>query len=363
MTLAPAGVALVLACAAPALAHQADSTCQSAQKDAYVEAKAGFERNPNTLDARLKLADLLIEDGCFDDALHLLEEGEALYPRSNELQTRLRTTRSMLSEQQYFEGLERAEQAAKLSRLLLRCNKLADAAACDAAIVLKPNDVDTRIAKGDALMQAKRPAEAVVAYRRAAELAPTNAEVTGKIAAAQAQRQVFLAACQHENGDAGLQACDAALLRGADDEFAIHKRKAILLQAANQPSPALDSYIAANLLKHDDKSVALNIVALSESSSRKDAVTLAARGSALLTLGRATDALAPLRQALALAPGLAGAKSQLAKAERLAAAEARRLATAQAARASDEQKSSSPGESVAAGTKRYSNQAPPTQSN
>jgi tetratricopeptide (TPR) repeat protein len=355
--------ALLLACAAPALAHPGNLTCQSAQKDTYVEVKANFERSPNTLDTRLKLADLLIADGCFDDALHLLEEGEALHPRSNELQTRLRTTRSMLSEQQYFEGLERAEQAAKLSRLLLRCNKLADIAACDEAIVLKPKDVDVLIAKGDALTQAKRPAEAVAAYSRAAELAPTNADVTSKIAAAQAQRQTFFAACQRENGDAGLQACDAALLRGADDEFAIHKRKAILLQAANQPSLALNAYIAANQLRHDDKSVALGIVALSESSSRKDAVTLAARGSALLALGRATDALAPLRQALALAPGLMEAKSQLIKAERLAAAEARRVAAAQAAKASDEQKPASPGQSDATGKKRYSNQAPPTQSN
>jgi tetratricopeptide (TPR) repeat protein len=363
MTISLAVAALMLVCATPVLAHQANLTCQSAQKDSYAQAKAAFERTPNVLDARLQLADLLIADGCFDDALHLLEEGEALHPRSNEVQARLRTTRSMLSEQQYFEGLERAEQAAKLSRVLLRCNKLADIAACDEAIVLKPNDVGALSAKGDALMQAKRPADAVTAYRRAAELAPTNADVTSKMAAAQTQRQALFATCQHENADTALQACDAALMRGADDEFAIHKRKAILLQTANQPAPALDSYIAANSLKHDDKAVALGIVALSESSARKDALALAARGSALLTLGRATDAVAPLRQALTLAPGLAETKSQLTKAERLAAAEARRVAAAKAEKAAGEPDSAVPGESDAAGKKRYSNQAPPTQSN
>lgn len=361
-TAAGASAALLLACMQSASAHQGNPACKSSQKAAVVAAQETLERNPNALDVRLRLADTFIEDGCFDEALHLLEAGESLHPRSNEIQTRLRTTRTMLSEQQYFEGLERAEQAAKLSRLLLRCNKLADISACDEAIVLKPDDAEIVAAKGDALLQAKRPAEALATYRRAAMLAPSNTALESKIAAAQLQRQTAFAACHSENGDAALQSCDAALIRGADDEFAIHKRKAILLQAANQPSRALDSYIAANVLEHDDKLVALGIVALSESTARKDAWTLAARGSALLTLGRATDAVPPLRQALALAPNLTETKAQLAQAQRLAAAEARRLAAAQAAQPADQQKPAADG-TPAAPAKRYSNTAPPTQSN
>lgn len=344
-----------VACGATASAHQANPTCPSAQKPAVIEAKAKLERDRDLLDIRLRLADTFIEDGCFDDALHLLEEGESLHPRSNEIQTRLRTTRTMLSEQQYFEGLERAEQAAKLSRLLLRCNKLADIAACDEGIALKPQDTELVIAKGDALLQAKRPAEALTAYRRAAELAPSNETLASKVAAARSQRQASFTACQSESGETALRACDAALIRGAEDEVAIHKRKAILLQAANQPAQALDAYIAANVLEQGDRSVALGIVALSESTARKDALTLAAKGSALLTLGRAIDAVPALRQALALAPGLQETKAQLAKAEQLAAAEVRRIAAAKAA-----DKQAAAGEDA---PKRYSNTAPPTQSN
>lgn len=346
----------------PSEGHQANAQCASTEDAALVEARAALERDPASLPTRLQLADTYIEKGCFDDAAHVLEQGEALHPRNRELQSRLRTTRSMLSEQQYFEGLDRAEQAAKLSRLLLRCNKIGDIDACEEAIVLKPDDMDLLSAKGDALMRANRPVEALLAYRRVAATSPTNAVVAEKIAAAQAQRQALLAICHRQSAEEALRACESAFMRGADDEFAIHKRKAILLQSANRPSQALDSYIAANLLQKDDKSVALSIVALSESTARKDAMTLAARGSALLTLGRAMDALSPLRQALALAPGLADLQPMLAKAERLASVEKQRQLTLAQSMTTATEQAAAKGE-ITAKTRRYSNSAPPTRSN
>lgn len=93
----------------------------------------------------------------------------------------------------------------------------------------------------------------------------------------------------------------AALLRGAADEFTIHSRLAQLYQQRNQPGPALASYIAADTLHGGDRGVALGIVAVTDASPRKDAVTLAARGSALLTLGRGREALAAMKQAQAQA--------------------------------------------------------------
>jgi tetratricopeptide (TPR) repeat protein len=203
------------------------------------------------------------------------------------------------------------------------------------------------------------------AYQRAATAAPDSSLLAEKIAAARARREAAVAACNTDGGDSALRACDSALVRGADDEFAIHKRKAILLQSANQPSPALDSYIAAHLLRASDKAVALGIVTLSESTGRKDALTLAARGSALLALGRAIDALTPLKQALALAPGLTQVQAQLATAERLATAEARRriaMTQAQSAATTKAAVVTSSSLSANAPPRRYSNAGPPTRS-
>jgi Flp pilus assembly protein TadD len=86
----------------------------------------------------------------------------------------------------------------------------------------------------------------------------------------------------------------------------------------DQPEQALDAFIAANVLAHDDKSVALAIVALTDSTGRKDAVALAARGTSLLTLGRAEEAVQTLHQAATLAPALPGIKAEVAQAEQAA---------------------------------------------
>ena len=107
-------------------------------------------------------------------------------------------------------------------------------------------------------------------------------------------------------------------MRGAADEFAVHTRLGQIYQQRNQPAPALTSYIAANNLKRGDRNVALGIVALTDSGSHRDAVTFAARGAALLTLKRGSEALAALRQAQTLAPGMPELRAQLAQAETLA---------------------------------------------
>jgi tetratricopeptide (TPR) repeat protein len=284
---------------------QGDSQPQSVR-----DARVVLERSPDELQPRLLLADALLDQGCNQDAATVLEAGQAMHPRSGELQDKLRIVRSMLTEQVYIEGIDKAQESAKLQRNLLRCTQLADISACDDALKSRPDDLQLILAKGDALLQANHPAEAMVVYRHASTLSPNNEAVKGKLAAAMAQRQSFLMRCQTGNGVSAIQACDAALLRGAQDEFAIDRRKGIVFQSMNQPGPALDSYIAANVLKQDDESVALAIVALTDSTGRKDAVALAARGTALLTLGRAPEASASLRQANALSPAIPGAASR-----------------------------------------------------
>ena len=128
--------------------------------------------------------------------------------------------------------------------------------------------------------------------------------------------------CTEGEGMAALQACKNVLMKGAPNEFEMTVRIALLQQSTNQAPQALDSYIAANSLKPGDKGVALAILALLDSTQRKDAMALAARGSSLLTLGRGHEAVAALRQAKALEPELPGIDRELTAAESLSRTEA-----------------------------------------
>jgi tetratricopeptide (TPR) repeat protein len=190
------------------------------------EARKTVARNPTALEARFRLADTLIEQGCFQDAVRVLEEGAETHSPSAELQTRIRNAKSMLNEQRYFEGLSHAEESAKIQRSILRCSKLGDLEACDTALASKPEDRDVLMAKADALLQASRPAEALTLYRRAAEMHPGNEILNNKIATAEALSRSLAERCQSGSGEAALDACRRALVHGAEDELALNKRVA-----------------------------------------------------------------------------------------------------------------------------------------
>jgi cytochrome c-type biogenesis protein CcmH/NrfG len=61
---------------------------------------------------------------------------------------------------------------------------------CDDALRWNPSDPSLLVARGDALMRERRPADAVRAYQRAAALAPDTPRIKEKIVAAQAAAQV-----------------------------------------------------------------------------------------------------------------------------------------------------------------------------
>jgi tetratricopeptide (TPR) repeat protein len=294
-----------------------------------------------------------------------------MYPGDKELQARLRVAKSLVSEQSYFDSMDRATKNAALSRATFRCAKLADVNSCDEALNLKPDDPELLVAKADTLVQLNRPGEAISIYRIALPGSANREALDAKIALAESQRHTFLETCETKTGDAARRACGSAWLPGAPDEVTIFRRRGLLLQADNQPSPALDAYLAAARLDPSDRSVALAIVSLSGSTQRQDALTLAARGRALMTLGRPAEALEPLGQAVRLAPDLVEAKNQLRIAQKTSAGDrAERTADDRIGRSASI-KTAAPAPlprvvaanaSDAAG-RRYSNDAPATQSN
>lgn len=318
LTLSASALALTLVSPAASAHGNSDPVCTTAgQQPDVIAARSDLGRTPDVLSKRLHLADMLVNAGCFDEAIHVLEAGEASNPRNSDLQFRLTRARSMMKEKEYFEGIDSAEAAARLRRNVLRCTQLSDLDACDAVLSVQPGNADIVLAKGNALAKAGKPDDAIAAYTQAVQLAPNNTAAAAKLQQATAQRQASQSRCMDGSGEAALTACQAILVKGAPNEFDLTVRIANLQQATNQVPQSLDSYIAANALRPGDKSVALALLPLLDSTQRKDAIALAARGSALLTLGRPAEAVAPLRQAYALAPTWPDIAKQLAAAEAL----------------------------------------------
>ena len=294
--------------------------CRGADSEQVMAARAALASAPESLPARFKLADSLIEANCFHDAVHTLEDGKTIHPRSTDLQAKLRNMRSLVNEQDYFEGKEQAELAAKLSRNQLRCTKLGDVAACDEALRLKPDDVEILLGKGDALLKTSRPADAercIAAHSnaprmmRASRRNSRRRKLSGSRSLSAARRALTTRRCRPVRAP-----CRKALRTSSR---CIRASRCCI--GSVQLAPALTSYIAAHQLRPGDRGVALGLVALTEGNAHSDAVALAARGSALITLRRGSEALAALRQAQTLAPSMPELQARIAQAKQLASAE------------------------------------------
>jgi len=139
---------------------------------------------PAALEARFRLASALLDQQCYEEAVQVLEAGEATNPQNAALEARLRAARSMISEQRYIEGVTQAEEGAKLQRNLFRCKKLADLAACDEALKSRRNDPELLTARADALARQGKTAEAPAAPVKAAVPAPVAAPIKPRVAVA-----------------------------------------------------------------------------------------------------------------------------------------------------------------------------------
>jgi len=230
--------ALMMPCGRPIHA-QADlharaiarASCQSGKhSDAVVDAQSAMNRNPDDLGPRMRLADALVDQGCYQEAVEILETASENFPRNAELTGKLRDVRSLVTEQTYIEGLTQAAEGAKLARNQLRCTKLGDAAACEDALRSKPDDVQLLLAKGDALMQANRPAEAETAYRHLAQLKPGDESVRTKLANAE-----VLVAKNQPPAPARVAAANTVSLRAPK----VAKKPAVV--AANRPPAPVSS--------------------------------------------------------------------------------------------------------------------------
>jgi tetratricopeptide (TPR) repeat protein len=243
----------------------------------------------------------------------------------------------------------------RLVRATSRCTKQAELIACYEALNLKPGSPELLVAEADALLQLKRPGEAIGVYRNGLSLGADRGAVLAKITAASTLRQALLDVCLTRDGPAADRACESAWLPGAPDEVTVFKRRGVLLQNAGQPAAALDAFLAAARLRPKDRDVARSVVNLAGDADVRDAQTLAAVGTAHLTLGQRPDAAAAFRRALRVAPGLKAAQDGLRGAERPGTAPSASVSTAVAGTLGP------PAGGAAAGV--FSNQAEVTRSN
>ncbi len=172
-----------------------ESTCvNGGQQNSDIAArKTALQRSPTLIGQRIELANLLEKAGCYDEAVHLLEEGQKYNPFSPALLFSLRRARNMAREEHFLEGIKQAEASARLKRKMERCTRERDVAACDEVLSQQPNNTKILIAKGDALVETHRPAEASKAYLRANELAPNDTALTGKLQALRSPRKNAIA--------------------------------------------------------------------------------------------------------------------------------------------------------------------------
>jgi predicted Zn-dependent protease len=186
-----AHAALVSAQPTPRAACQEGSAPEAVSK-----ARAAFQKNPEELGPRLKLADALVDEGCYEDAVVILEAGQSMNPHDVEVSGKLRDVRSMLTEQAYIRGITQAADAAKQQHNQLRCTQLADIEACNEALRSSPNDSSLLLAKADALLQSGHPADAAAVYQSALQLNPGSESLRAKLAAATARASATLSSSQ-----------------------------------------------------------------------------------------------------------------------------------------------------------------------
>jgi Flp pilus assembly protein TadD len=172
----------------------AAAACQAAANDPSIAAvQAELAGKPDDLDRELQLAAAWSAAGCFSNALQELQLASNAHPDNHQVETQLRAARSLVAAAHFFDHLDRTSAAARLRQATDRCTSEHELDACDDALRLKPDDPTLLIAQGDALVRAKRPADAVERYRLAAVLAPEDSEVAAKLAAAEGQLQLAAA--------------------------------------------------------------------------------------------------------------------------------------------------------------------------
>ncbi|MEA3412123.1 MAG: tetratricopeptide repeat protein [Pseudomonadota bacterium] len=219
--------------------------------------RSELRASPRNTSLRIALADALMAGRRYEEAVAVLATGVELAPGNAEFKDRLKLAESYVREQEWIQQQQSGQSdakggsAAQSRRNVIRCTRLkgkSALSACDQALREKPQDTQLLSARGDALLGLGRYGEAVSSYRQALAFDPGDSAVAGKLSQAESQRRKALNDCRLLDGRDGLEACHAALLEGAGDEFVVRVRQADLLLAQKREEEALQAYRSAQKL-------------------------------------------------------------------------------------------------------------------
>ena len=273
---------ILLVCAIPVTAVWATenaASCLSATgEEAEAPCRRELLRDPNNVEIRFALSDAYMGMRRYADAVSVLREGLERFPGDEEIKKKLILAESYLKEQQFIEKQQQTTAASSQSKKqetqirlsLIRCKTLkgeAAMAACNEGLGISPDHPELLMGRGNVWLKSDRIGNAMLDFEAALAADPKNREAAKNLRLAQTKRAVKVTQCLQVDGLEGLDACDAALLKGTSDEFAVQKRRAGLLQSMGREKEALAAYRVAAGLNPADGQIAQYLAALTPRSA------------------------------------------------------------------------------------------------
>ncbi|GLP96850.1 hypothetical protein GCM10007895_21560 [Paraferrimonas sedimenticola] len=262
--------------------------CDGSASEAAISAcQQQLAAEPRNTDLRIKLADALILSEQYDSAVATLSQGITISPSNQDLKDKLAQAKSIQEEQRYIEQKRQQTEAAssqpdseaKLRMHTLRCTSLTPAralTACNDGLAIAPNNLELIVGKADALFDLGQVTNALLGYRQAASIAPSDQSIQTKLALANSARQTVVDRCLAEDEQGALAACEQALIVGHPDEIQILVRQGELLQTSGETEQALAAYLQAQQRDPNDETINAAVASLTEPVETEAKITAAA---------------------------------------------------------------------------------------
>ncbi len=272
----------VLVCAISiTVAWAAETTsCLSATGEAAVApCRRELLRDPGNVEIRFALSDAFMSIRRYEDAVSVLREGLERFPGDDGIKKKLTFAESYLEEQRWIEKQQKSvagasrpkKQDTKIRLNIIRCKKLKGdgaMAACNEGLRVNPDHPELLTGRGNAWLAMDRFGNAILDYEAAIAADPKNRDAHKNLRLARTKRNVKVTQCLQTDGLSGLNACDAALLKGASDEFSIQKRRARLLHTMGREKASIAAYRAAARLNPADVQIRQALAALAPRSKK-----------------------------------------------------------------------------------------------
>ena len=149
-------------------------------------------RDPDSIEVRLRYADVLMGQRQYQQAVNILRDALAMQPGNDTIKQKYRLASSLAEEQQSIDQLSTDTPAAgtrnSVQEILCKTLKGQRAiSACDQVLATDPRNITALTRRGDELMALNQVGDAVASYRRAVALEPANPTLLNNLARAESK--------------------------------------------------------------------------------------------------------------------------------------------------------------------------------